>query len=85
MAKKSRFRTLNAMPESVQRASSLARETADILDQIKATRGRVLEYSASTPKAAKSRAESLRRARKRGRTRLKRVSQLGNKLYIEIR
>ena len=73
------------MPKPLQRASSMAHETAAIIDQIKATRGRVLEYTASSAKAAKGRAESLRRARKRGKARFKRVSQLGNKIYIEIR
>ena len=80
----SRFVVLKELPEGVN-ALGLHPQTKEIIEKIRATRGKVLSVTLDSPQAAKRRIETVRRARVRKHIQFKDAYRKGETLYFHLR
>lgn len=73
------------MPQEVQKTGQMHPATRSLIDQVKRTKGKVLAYDAGNARDAKRRADSLRRAAKRGHVKMKTLRRLGKTVYVQVR
>ena len=84
MKKQNRFKVRNSMPAGLS-VAGVHPETKAMIDQIKATRGKVLEVKMKSARAGKIRLDALRRARARKRVSYKEGRRKGDTLYFRLR
>jgi len=83
MSKQIVFSVLKDMPASV--GGGMHPETKRIIDQIRSTKGGVLEVKLESARDAKNRMDALRRARAKNRVSFREAHRKGATIYVKVK
>lgn len=86
MAKNNRFKVLKEIPKHVKNVvGGFHPDTKKIIQQIKNTKGKVLECKFKNAREGKNRMDALNRAKKKGRVTYKEARRKDNVVYFRLR